>query len=203
MKRIWMMMLLSIKDSLRAKAWIPLFIMSVLAWFPMLMGFGIQFRTNAYADNIISNYFQLLSLGIYLSGLILGGMSMSLERRASMLFTLPISRTEIAVGKLLGTQIVVGAGLLVGYFISLAFALHFGLSSFAYSRLGLATAMSLSFTYLCFSIPLGFWMSPIGTILTALLIVNTPSLLDSLVSQQWVTNHWIVGVNALLQKVAP
>jgi len=203
MKRIWMMTVLSIKDSLRTKAWIPFFIMSVLAWFPMLIGFGYQMRPNSFADNIISNYFQFLSLGIWFSGLILGATSVFMERRASLMFTLPISRTELAVGKLLGTQIVVGAGLLVGYLISLAFAVHFGLSRFTYSHLGLATAFSLSFTYICLSIPLGFWLSPIWTILTTYLVIEAPWTLQALVSEGWITNNWIVGLNALLQKVAP
>lgn len=203
MKRIWIMTVLSIKDSLRTQAWVPLFVMAVLAWFPMLIGFGYKFRPNAFANNIISNYFRFLTLGVYFSGLILGATSMFLERRASVMFTLPISRPEIAVGKLLGTQIVVGFGLLLGYLISLAFAVHFGLTDFGYSRLGLATAVSLSFTYLCLSIPLGFWMSPVPAGLTTLLMVQIPSILESLVSQAWITNVWIAKASALLQAVVP
>jgi hypothetical protein len=203
MKRTWMMAVLSIKDSLRTKAWIPFIIMSVLAWFPMLMGFGFRLRPNAFANNIISNYFHFLSMGVCLSGLILGATSIYRERRASMIFTLPISRGEIAAGKLLGTQIVVAGGLLIGYLISLAFAVHFGLTSFGYSWLALTMALSVSFTYLCISIPLGFWMSPVPVAVTTFVVVLFPSILDSLVQFKWITNVWIARASDFLLTVIP
>jgi hypothetical protein len=67
-----MMTVLSIKDRLRANAWFPFFIMSMLDWFPMLIGFGYKMHSNAFADNIISNCFRVLSFAIWFSGLILG-----------------------------------------------------------------------------------------------------------------------------------
>lgn len=203
MNRIWMMALLSLKDSLRAKAWIPLFGMSVLAWVPLLAGFGPKLTPNAFANNIISSYFAILSFGVYVSGLILGATSMPSERRASVMFTLPISRTEIVAGKLLGTQMIVACGLLIGYLVSLALAVHFDLAGFAYSRLGLATALTISFTYLCLSIPLGFWLSPVPAGLMAVVLINVPSTLKDLVDHQWITAGWLVRVIEVLRTVMP
>lgn len=203
MNRIWLMAVLSMKDSLRAKVWIP-FVLGILAAFMiLLLGFGYKLAPNAYANNIISSYFLFFSVGTYLTGIILGATTMPLERKAAVLFTLPISRTEIVVGKLLGNQIIVGCGLVGGYLASLSLALHYDLTGFSYSVLGLATAFTVSFTYLCLSIPLGFWMSSVPTVITAWLIVNVPSSLKAFVDQRSITSAWLVKPIEAIALVAP
>ena len=204
MKRTWLMTRLTIKDSLRTLVWIPFIVLGILAAsFIMLMGFGYQLKPNEYANNIISNHFMFVSMGIYFAGLALGAISMPRERRARVMFTLPVSRTEIAAGKLIGNQIVVGFALLVGYAISLSWALYFDLSGFAYSWLGLATAFSMSFTYLCLAIPLGYWMPAIPAAVAAWLIVDAPASLKALADHQVITAAWIVNPIEFLFKVTP
>jgi ABC-type transport system involved in multi-copper enzyme maturation permease subunit len=125
------------------------------------------------------------------------------ERRARVMFTLPISRTEIVVGKLLGHQIVVGFGLLIGYLISRSWALYFDLTGFTHSWLGLAVAFSLSFTYLCLTIPLGYWMPAVPAAVLAFLIVNVPATLKLFSDNRFITAGWLVQPIEVLAKLTP
>jgi hypothetical protein len=204
MKRIWLVTVVAIRDSLHTLWGIPFLVFGILAAnFIMLMGFGYQLEPNPYADNIISSHFLFLAMGIWLGGLVLGALSMPRERRARVMFTLPISRMQIVLGKLLGNQIVVGGGLLIAYGISRLWASHFNLTEFSHSWLGLATAFSLSFTYLCLAIPLGYWMPPFAAALWAWLIVFVPGILKDMAEARLVTSGWIVKPIELLAKVIP
>lgn len=204
MKKVWLVTTLAMKDSLHTLWGIPFVIFGTLAAnFIMLMGFGYQLKPNAYANNIISSHFMFLAMGIYLGGLALGSLSMPRERRSRVMFTLPISRAEIALGKLLGNQIVVGAGLLIAYGISRLWASHFNLTAFAHSWLGLATAFSLSFTYLCLVIPLGYWMPPFPAAIFAWLIVDIPMELRHLADAEMIGNRWLVKFIDFLVKATP
>jgi hypothetical protein len=203
MKRLWLMTVLTIKDSLRTLVWIPFAVGILAANLILLGGFGYQLKPNPYASNIISSHFMMFSMGIYFSGLALGSTSMPRERQARVMFTLPISRTEIVLGKLLGHQIVVGFGLLVGYLISLCWALYFDVTGFAHSWLGLAVAFSISFTYLCLAIPLGYWMPAVPAALVAWLIVNVPAALKAFSDNGFITAGWLVQPIEVLAKLTP
>jgi ABC-type transport system involved in multi-copper enzyme maturation permease subunit len=203
MKRLWLMTALTIKDSLRTLVWIPFAVGIIAANLMLLGGFGYRLVPNPYASNIISSHFMIFSAGIYFSGIALGATSMPRERRARVMFTLPISRTEIVLGKLLGNQIVVGLGLLAGYLISLCWALYFDLTGFTHSWLGLAVAFSLSFTYLCLTIPLGYWMPAVPAALVAWLIVNVPSTLKLFSDNQVITANWLVQSIEILASLTP
>ena len=203
MKRIWMMMVLTIKDSLRAKVWLPLALMTFMGSIVLVGGFGLRLGQNIFANNILSSYFMFWSWGVIMSTLVLGSVTMPTERRAAVLFTLPITRTEVILGKVLGTQAVATCFLLVGYLVSLRLAAHNDLPLHAYSILGFMTALTLSFIWVCISVPLGTWFSPVTTGTLAFVILFILPSLQEVIAMGWITTLWVVWPVQILSYVLP
>jgi len=116
--------------------------------------------------NAISSLFYFWSWGCLFTAVCVGSASIPRERRTPMLFTLPLTRWELALGKLIGAQLLSAAFLALGFGLSSGLAVLSGVPVTAYSGLSFATALTVSFVYLCLSIPLGAWLSPVivGTI---------------------------------------
>src|SRR5262249_45248835 len=142
-------------------------------------GFGIHLKTNIYANNIISSFFMFWTWGTLITAMCLGATSIPIERRSQALLSLPLSRWEIFTGKLIGSLLLVGCFQIVGFLISVALASHNDLPVGNYSYFALATAFAATFIVLCFTVPLGAWMSPmaVGTVWISLQVLLAIALI--------------------------
>lgn len=197
MKGIWAVAVLTMRDGIRGKAWVP-FCAGILFCAVILLGsFGWNNIVagklhNAYSDNIVSSIFNIWSLGTVLTVLWVASTSFPRERRTPTLFTLPLARWEIALGKLIGVQILAAGFLAVGYGLSAALMVHSGSPLLSYSLLGFATALTLSFLYGCLSIPLGIRMSPIVAGVTTMFVVGMADLTDLLKNAHYISSNGFV-----------
>ena len=195
MKGIWAVAVLTIRDGIRGKAWFPFFIGILLSLVVVVFSFGIRniASGNFHIEgsyNVISSVFYFWSLGTIGTSLIVASTSFPRERRAPTLFTLPIARWEIAVGKLLGVEAMVVSSLVVGYGVCMALAALSGTRITAYSGLGFATALTISFVYSCVSIPLGIRLSPVVVATFSFIAVELTSIFDVLKADRlMVTNR--------------
>jgi ABC-type transport system involved in multi-copper enzyme maturation permease subunit len=186
MTNIWAVMMHTLGESHRRRVWIPFLAAALLGVLAIIMGFGIELTPNTYADTIISSVFMSWSWGTILTALCLGATSIPTERQSETLFTLPIHRWELLVGKLCGNLVLLIGIHLAGYLISVALAFHSSLPVPAYSVLALVEAITLSFAMLSLSIPLGMRMQPLeaGTLTIVILVAVA-----------FVANLWVDPIN--------
>ena len=168
MKAIRAVAFLTIRDGIRGRAWFPFVFALILCFAALLFGLGwrnlVSGRLPAdtrYLYNIVSLVFYLWAWGSLWTAVWVGSTSIPRERKTPTLFTLPVARWEIALGKLIGAEILIAGFLMVGYAVCVGLARWCQVPIRAYSGLGLATALTTSFVYLCLSVPLGAWLSPV------------------------------------------
>ena len=195
MNRIWAVALFTMREALWRKAWLPFVGLTILAFILVFVQFGASLTfswQNPYADNIISSFFFFWSWGTLATGLILGCTSLPIERRARMMFTLPMERWQLIAGKLIGAQILLSAQVLVGYGLCIALALRQHLTIMPFSRLGLLTALCSIFVCLCLSIPLGLKLSSPAAGTLSVFLVLLPAFFEALASRGLLQEKWIV-----------
>src|SRR5262245_15360776 len=124
MIRVWAVIVHTMKDGLGRRVWYPFLAAVVLSVLLLIFGFGIYLTPNRYADNILSSFFMFWTWGTLITSLCLGAISIPVERQSQTLFTLPIARWEMLLGKLLGTQILIVCTQVAGYSICLLLAAH-------------------------------------------------------------------------------
>jgi len=187
MKAIRAVALLTIRDGIRGRAWFP-FVFALILCFAALL-FGLGWRNlvagrlptdTRYLYNIVSLVFYLWAWGSLWTALFVGSTSIPRERKTPTLFTLPIARWEMALGKLIGAEILIAGFLVAGYALCAGLARWCQVPIRAYSGLGLATALTTSFVYLCLSVPLGGWLSPVVVGTLTLFAEGQASVFDAL-----------------------
>jgi ABC-type transport system involved in multi-copper enzyme maturation permease subunit len=194
MNRIWAIAGFTIRDAIRRRVWYPFFGMMILAVLLMVMQFGFTAsHQNPYADNIISSFFFFWAWGTLFTGMILGASALPVERRTPVLWTLPMQRWHLIVGKLIGAQILLSGLVLLGFGLSLVLAIRQHLPISSYAGLGLVTALSSVFICLCLSIPLGARLSGVGAGTVALFLPLLPSFTEVMEKGGFVDHSWLVA----------